>query len=241
MSHPQQQRFVREVAALLRPQGPLLEIGSLDVNGSLRDLIDVPASDWTGLDLSDGPGVDVVASGHDFGEDESYATVVSSECLEHDPGWDRTLRNAVRVLRPGGLLLLTCATTGRHEHGTARTSPGYSPGTTAVGWDHYRNLTAADVLGVLGDDVVVDLCATNHESFDLYVVAHKRPAGPAPAGLRTIQRRLRLDGLRPSRLSDRALLSAFRAERMDEVPLWAGLAAHPWRVLRWGAGVAFRT
>jgi len=229
---------VREVAQLLRPQGPLLEIGSLDVNGSLRDLIDV--DDWTGIDLEAGPGVDVVASGHDFGDDEAYATVVSSECLEHDPGWDLTLRNALRVLRPGGLLLLTCATTGRHEHGTARTSPDVSPGTTARGWDHYRNLTADDVLGVLGDDVVVDLCAVNHESFDLYVVAHKRPAPPTPS-LRHIERRLRLDGLRPSRLTDRALLSLWRAERMDEVPLWAGLAAHPWRVLRWVAGVAFRS
>ncbi|HYD11043.1 MAG TPA: class I SAM-dependent methyltransferase [Acidimicrobiales bacterium] len=237
MSHPQQRAFIREVAALLHPVGPLLEIGSLDVNGTLRDLIDV--DDWTGVDLEAGPGVDVVASGHDFGADESFATVVSSECLEHDPGWDLTLRNAVRVLRPGGLLLLTCATRGRHEHGTARTSPDFSPGTTAVGWDHYRNLGAADVLGVLGDDVVVDLCAVNHESFDLYVVAHKRPA-PAVPSLRHLARRLRLDGLRPSRVSDRALLALWRAERMDEVPLWAGLAAHPVRVARWAAGVAFR-
>jgi hypothetical protein len=240
LSHPQQRAFVREVATLLQPRGPLLEIGSLDVNGTLRDLIDVDAADWTGIDLEAGPGVDVVASGHDFGDDAAYATVVSSECLEHDPGWELTLRNAVRVLRPGGLLLLTCATRGRHEHGTARTSPDHSPGTTAVGWDHYRNLTATDVLGVLGDDVVVDLCATNHESFDLYVVAHKRPA-PAPVSLRHIERRLRWDGLRPSRLSDRVLLCLWRASRMDEVPLWAGLAAHPWRVLRWLAGVPFRT
>jgi SAM-dependent methyltransferase len=238
LSHPQQQRFVREVAQLLRPQGPLLEIGSLDVNGSLRDLIDV--DDWTGIDLDAGPGVDVVASGHDFGDDEAYATVVSSECLEHDPRWDLTLRNAVRVLRPGGLLILTCATRGRHEHGTARTSPGYSPGTTAVGWDHYRNLVADDVLGVLGDDVVVDLCAIDHSSFDLYVVARKRPAGPSTS-LRHVERRLRLDGLRPSRVSDRALLSLWRAQRMDEIPLWAGLAAHPVRVLRWVLGVAFRS
>jgi hypothetical protein len=33
------------------------------------------------------------------------------------------------VLRPGGVLILTCATTGRHEHGTTRTSPAMSPST----------------------------------------------------------------------------------------------------------------
>lgn len=234
MSHPQQRAFVRAVADALHPTGPVLEIGSLDVNGSVRSLVD--ASPWVGIDLDVGPGVDVVASGHDFGADGSFATVVSSECLEHDPGWADTLRNAVRVLRPGGLLLLTCATRGRAEHGTARTSPDLSPGTTALGWDHYRNLSAADVLGALGDDVVVDLAAVNHESFDLYVVAHKRPTSPVDAAaLSRIRRCLVLDGLRPSRLSDRALLVLWRAERMDEVPLWAGLVAHPWRAARWAA------
>lgn len=230
---------MRAVADVLRPVGPVLEIGSLDVNGSVRSLVD--AAPWVGIDLDVGPGVDVVGSGHDFGPDAAFATVVSSECLEHDPGWVDTLRNAVRVLRPGGLLLVTCATRGRAEHGTARTSPDFSPGTTALGWDHYRNLSADDVLGALGDDVVVDVAAVNHASFDLYVVAHKRPA-PAvdTAALERIRRALVLDGLRPSRLSDRALLALWRAERMDEVPLWAGLAAHPWRAARWAA-VAFRS
>ena len=39
---------------------------------------------------------------------------------------------------------MTCATTGRVEHGTARTNPKRSPGTTSVGWDYYCNLSQAD-------------------------------------------------------------------------------------------------
>lgn len=228
MSHPEQQRFVARIADLLRPDGPLLEIGSLDVNGSVRPLFD--AHPYVGIDLGPGPGVDVVASGHAFGRSGGFATVVTTECLEHDAGWRETLATIVRVLRPGGLLVLTCATTGRHEHGTARTSPTMSPSTN----DHYRNLDAADVLGALGDGMRVDLVATCWSSFDLYVVARRLPAPPPPPALAAVARAYRLDGLRPSRLADRALLWLWRADRMDDVPLWAGLVGHPLRAARLG-------
>jgi len=219
------------VAALHPASGPLLEIGSLDVNGSVRDLFP-GAAPYVGIDLGPGRGVDVVASGHDFGRTGAFETVVTTECLEHDPGWHLTLQNIVRVLRPGGTLLLTCATRGRHEHGTRRTSPAMSPSTN----DHYRNLEAADVLAHLGG-LRVDLVATSWESFDLYVVARKPPA-PAPhPALATLARRYRRDAWRPSRLADRALLRAFRTDLMGDVPLWAGLVAHPVRALDLGVAL----
>lgn len=232
MAHPQQRRFLERVAALHPVSGPLLEIGSLDVNGSVRDLF--PRADpYVGIDLAPGAAVDVVASGHAFGRDESFDLVVTTECLEHDPRWDLTLRTIVRVLRPGGTLLLTCATTGRHEHGTARTSPGMSPATN----DHYRNLTARDVLAHL-DGLRIDLVATCWSSFDLYLVARKPPAPPRPPALDALAARYRRDGLRPSRLADRALLRAWRTDVMGDVPLWAGLLAHPLRAV--ALGVALR-
>ena len=40
---------------------------------------------------------------------------------------------------------MTCATTGRREHGTARSAPDSSPLTVAKGWgDYYKNLTQED-------------------------------------------------------------------------------------------------
>jgi hypothetical protein len=223
MSHPQQQRFVARAAALHPSRGPLLEIGSLDVNGSVRGLF--PGADpYVGIDLAPGPGVDVVANGHDFGRDASFATVVTTECLEHDRAWHRTLATIVRVLRPGGTLILTCATTGRHEHGTARTSSAMSPSTN----DHYRNLTARDVTAHLRD-LRVDLVAVDWSSFDLYVIARKPPAPAAHPALAALARRYRRDGLRPSRLADRAVLRAWRTDVMGDVPLAAGLAVHPVR------------
>lgn len=234
MSHPQQQAFIRRVAALHQSDGPLLEIGSLDVNGTVRPCFP-RATPYVGIDLGVGPCVDVVASGHDFGPDEAFDTVVTTECLEHDPGWDETLRNIVRVLRPGGTLLLTCATRGRHEHGTTRTSPAMSPSTN----EHYRNLTAADVVPVL-HELRIDLVATCWSSFDLYLVARKPPAPPAHPALTALQRRYAVDGLRPSRLADRALLRAFRTDVMDGVPFAAALALHPWRAASLGVALARR-
>jgi hypothetical protein len=39
---------------------------------------------------------------------------------------------------------MTCATTGRIEHGTTRTSPNDSPLTIGLGWEYYKNLSQKD-------------------------------------------------------------------------------------------------
>ena len=48
------------------------------------------------------------------------------------------------MLKPGGLFTFTCASTGRPEHGTRRTSSSVSYGTVANiedMQDYYKNLT----------------------------------------------------------------------------------------------------
>jgi len=75
-----------------------------------------------------------------------FDTLVSAECFEHNPFWVETFANMLRMTRPGGLVAFSCASTGRPEHGTARTSPNLSPLTHAQGWDYYRNLDADDFM-----------------------------------------------------------------------------------------------
>jgi len=41
-------------------EGKTLDVGSFDVNGSLKDLFD----DYTGIDMREGPNVDIVANSH---------------------------------------------------------------------------------------------------------------------------------------------------------------------------------
>lgn len=91
-----------------------LEVGSLDVNGSVRPLF---SGHYTGVDMRDGPGVDVVAKADSLPfPDTAFDVVVSTEMLEHDPYPWLSLHEMGRVLRRGGHLLLTARGNGFGEH-----------------------------------------------------------------------------------------------------------------------------
>jgi SAM-dependent methyltransferase len=166
-------------AAAHAPRGDrlrVLEIGSGDVNGSCRGLFPA-AAEYVGCDVAAGPGVDVVCAAEDLRfPDASFDVVFSTETLEHDETYADTLRTAVRLARPGGLVFFTCATTGRAEHGTRRTAP---EACLAVG-DYYRNLTESDVRAAID----VDACFSEHafaacaRSCDLYFVGFRAGGGP---------------------------------------------------------------
>jgi SAM-dependent methyltransferase len=147
MSHAEQQDFCARVRALLpRYFGPgqrVLDVGSLDINGSNRYLFDSP--DYVGLDVGPGRNVDVVCPVHEY--DGAFDVVVSTECFEHDRHYEKSLQRIVMLLKPGGLFFFSCATTGRAEHGTRASNPGDSPLTASIdGWsDYYKNLTEDDV------------------------------------------------------------------------------------------------
>jgi SAM-dependent methyltransferase len=181
MAHPEQMQFVRAVSEHLAADYTgtrVLEIGSYDVNGSIRPYFS--GSHYVGVDLSEGPGVDLVCGGDEVGHrDDSYDLTVSCECFEHNPRWRETFLNMLRMTRPGGIVMFTCATRGRTEHGTARTTPSMSPGTMSVGWNYYRNLTARDFRRAVAIDERFDghFFLTNAHSCDLYFVGRKR-GGP---------------------------------------------------------------
>lgn len=147
MSHPEQQAFLEALAVRnqsLVDGGRVLEIGSYDVNGSVRAKFST-AREYVGVDLTPGPSVDHVGFGHEYAEpDGSFDLAVSGSCFEHDPHWQDTLANMVRLTRPGGVVAATFASRGFPEHGTRRTMVGDSPGTQAAGLDYYRNLDDAD-------------------------------------------------------------------------------------------------
>ncbi len=147
MAHPQQAEYfstVRTHCPAHCDRARVLEVGSLDINGSVRELFS--GCDYTGVDLQPGPGVDVACPGHLLAlPTASFDTVISAECFEHNPFWRETLANMLRMTRPGGLVIISCATTGRKEHGTSRTNPDASPFTVQEKWEYYRNLTRRDL------------------------------------------------------------------------------------------------
>jgi SAM-dependent methyltransferase len=171
MSHYTQRQFVRFVREFF-PEDfrgrRVLEVGSLDINGSLRSLFE--RCDYVGLDVAPGPGVDVVCQGQAYAAaDASFDITLSVEAMEHNPHWRETFDNMVRLTRPGGLVVMTCATSGRPEHGTTRSKPHDSPLTLGLGWDYYRNLTATDFMRECRLDALgAHAFFTYHYSNDLF-------------------------------------------------------------------------
>lgn len=99
----------------------VIEVGSCDVNGSLRPFIEswLPAK-YVGIDLQKGPGVDVVCSAEKmvrvFGK-ESFGVVISTELLEHVRDWRKVISNIKNICQPGGVILLTTRSYGYAYHG----------------------------------------------------------------------------------------------------------------------------
>lgn len=145
MAHPQQQNFVKSLHNLMPHyfnNKKVLEVGSLNINGTIR--IYFKDCDYTGIDVGEGPCVDIVCAGQDLDHpDSTYDTVASTECFEHNPYWAETFANMIRMCKRDGLVFMTCATTGRGEHGTSRTNPKDSPLSQVI-WDYYKNLTEED-------------------------------------------------------------------------------------------------
>lgn len=93
------------VASVRKNDSPILEVGSRDVNGSVRDLF---TGLYVGSDMIAGKGVNVVCDGEAMPfRDGTFGTVVSTETLEHVKLFWVLLRECHRILRPGGRLILT--------------------------------------------------------------------------------------------------------------------------------------
>ncbi len=75
----------------------VLEVGSLDVNGSARAILEpLGPSDYTGVDIAHGPGVDVICNSEKLVEKfgaASFDVVVSTEMLEHVQDWRLVVSN----------------------------------------------------------------------------------------------------------------------------------------------------
>ena len=143
MAHRAQQKFCERVKSLFPEKfrnSRVLEVGSRNVNGSIRRLFS--GCKYVGLDAVKGVDVDVVCLGHEYNEaDSSFDVVCSVECFEHDPYAKETIHNMLRILKPGGLFFMSCAGVGRPEHGTEKTGESYGPHSS-----FYRNVSLNEMV-----------------------------------------------------------------------------------------------
>lgn len=138
----------------------VLEIGSLDINGGVRDLLRDKAQ-YTGVDEQEGPGVDVVMNFLDYIPPEPVDVVLCLEVLEHTADWPKIVFHAAECLKPKGMFLMTCATTGRPAHSARGTGP-IQPD------EYYRNVTEQALRWVLAHrESGFSDWGTNVQGFDL--------------------------------------------------------------------------
>lgn len=84
----------------------VVELGSQNVNGSLRDIITSNVKEYVGLDFAPGPGVDVVltdAYNLPF-DDNTFDVLVTSSCFEHSEMFWLSFLEGIRILKPNGLM-----------------------------------------------------------------------------------------------------------------------------------------
>jgi SAM-dependent methyltransferase len=143
--------FVKQILMEYFVNKHVLDVGSGDINGNNRFLFENCI--YEGNDVIQANNVTIVSKTKDLPfPDNHFDTIVSTECFEHDPEYKESLQKIYKMLKPNGLFCFTCASIGRGEHGTRRTSPNDSYGT--IGniedmIDYYKNITENDLNEVL--------------------------------------------------------------------------------------------
>ena len=99
----------------------VLEVGARDFNGGVRGIFEsFGPSEYVGVDLQEGPGVDVLCDvsnlAEHFGE-ESFDVVFNTELIEHVEHWRSGISNLKLVLRPEGIMVITTRSPGFKYHG----------------------------------------------------------------------------------------------------------------------------
>jgi len=174
--------FAKQLFPSYFEEKTVLDVGSGDINGNNRYLFN--KCSYFANDVIEAPNVNIVCKTKDlpFSKD-TMDTIISTECFEHDPEYRDSLKKIVSILKPGGLFVFTCASEGRPEHGTRRTSPKDSYGT--IGGmsdmkDYYKNLNINDVKLAIDCDGVFSAYDFYYQpvSKDLYFIGVKRKSLP---------------------------------------------------------------
>ena len=93
----------------------ILDVGSLDVNGSYRQLFSGPRWSYTGLDMASGSNVDIVLRTPYVWKEiasESADVVISGQAFEHIQYFWITMLEVARVLTAGGICCILAPSSG---------------------------------------------------------------------------------------------------------------------------------
>lgn len=171
-------QFVKLIFANYFQGKKVLDVGSGDINGNNKHLFE--NCEYDGNDVCEAPNVTIVSKTKDLlFEDNTFDTIISTECFEHDPEYKESFNKIYKMLKPNGLFAFTCASTGREEHGTKRMHSDCSYGTIANiedMMDYYKNLTELDLNKALNLNESFSYWETYYNAYsrDLYFYGIKR-------------------------------------------------------------------
>ena len=130
----------------------VLEVGSRNVNGSARSIIEaMHPAEYVGVDIEAAPEVDVICDIEKLAETfdaESFDLVVTTEVMEHVRDWRLAVSNLKRMCRPGGVVVVTTRSYGFAYHGYP--------------FDYWR-YELSDMRGLFGDCAVEALEADTRD------------------------------------------------------------------------------
>lgn len=139
----------------------VIEIGSRNVNGSVRSLF--PNAKYLGIDIEDGEGVDVVVDAMEFEPDEPVDLVICCEVLEHESRWIDVVHRGAWWLTDTGRLIITVAGPKRGPHSAFDGGP-LQPG------EYYSNVSREDLAMVMADAGLQVVAEEGRGGQDVYAV-----------------------------------------------------------------------
>lgn len=102
----------------------ILEVGSYNINGSIKDIISSKCQEYIGVDWRAGPNVDIVSLAHEMEFDRKFKAVVSASMLEHDPHYEKSIVNMCHYVQKDGILILTWGVAANPLHCEAEAPDG---------------------------------------------------------------------------------------------------------------------
>ncbi len=93
----------------------IMDLGSMNVNGTYRPLFDISPWQYTGLDIEQGDNVDIVLkNSYSWPEikTDSVDVLISGQAFEHIEFFWITMLEIARILKPGGICCIIAPSSG---------------------------------------------------------------------------------------------------------------------------------
>lgn len=108
------QNFYKKYCNHLTSNSYILDIGSYDVNGTLKPIFQ--NHKYIGVDMVEGPNVDIICKNEDIPfKNDFFDVVVSSSCFEHDDCFWITFLEMCRLVKPNGYIYIQAPSNGPYH------------------------------------------------------------------------------------------------------------------------------